>query len=261
MNKGIKIGIPFHVAAVAAFTEAGNIGCNPCFKAISALVAMTEIKDGHRAIFDAFTLSAQKLGYTGKELVILKTSASLMGKDHALITKTFGISEKDLKVVIVDHRQPYEKSILTLLQSLADTNADKQAFQMIAQLVGEVGISDHSRSAILNALCNSAKTLNLLDDDKVVTAASAVMWLNPSIVSQKLGVDVVRIRDIIAGLQTKLANVNSDMKHVSSQSSSDFGSSSKSDKKHGEKQKPGTQIPPKSAPAHPEQRMTGGARS
>lgn len=253
MNKGNTIGIPFHTALAAAITEAGIAKSVPCFKTLSHLAAMTKLADGHRAVFDAFTNAAKSLGFTGDTQIVRQTSVSLMSKDYSLITKTFGISADILGAYVPTKQVPYDQSFVIALKSLADTDGDKKAYEALAQLVGETKLDEECRTPIFNALYESAKKLGMTQHSVIITAASAVMWQSPSVVSQKFGVDVVRVRDIVVALQTKPKST--DTKYASS-------SQKPSQQKPGKHQP--TSIPPKTAPAQqsqPHARMTGGDRS
>lgn len=256
----ITIGIPFYAALAAAFTEAGNQNCAPCFKTLSQLAAMTRLSDGHRTVFDAFTIAAKRLGFTGDMQIVRQTSVSLMSKDYALISKTFSIPADIIGACGPGKQVPYDQAIVSMFKSLADTNGDKKAYEALAQLVGETKLDEECRTAIFNALYESAKTLNMIHHDVVITAAAAVMWQSPSVVSQKFGVKAERIHDIVAALQAKPKST--DTKHASSPSSG--SSSSGSDKSKKSDQHRHTTVPPKQAPAQqssqPHARMTGGGR-
>lgn len=255
MNKGNTIGIPFHAALASAITEAGVAKCAPCFKVLSRLAAATKLTDGHRAVFDAFTDAAGKLGFTGETQIVRQTAISLMSKDPALISKRFGIPADILVAYVPTKQFSYDQSIVAALKSLADTNGDKKAYEALAQLVGETKMMDEGcRTSVFNALYESAKKLDMIRHQVILTAASAIMWQNPTYVAQRFGADVTHVKDIIAGLRSKPISADG-TKHASS--SQQKPSSSPDKHRH-------TQVPPKSAPtqqAQPSARMTGGTRS
>lgn len=247
------IGIPFHLALAAVLTESGIAKCVPCFKTLSHLAAMTKLADGHRAVFDAFTNAAKSLGFTGDTQIVRQTSVSLMSKDYSLITRKFGIPSDILGAYVPTKQVPYDQAIIVALKALADTDGDKKAYEVLAQLVGETKLDEECRTPIFNALYESAKKLGMTQHSVVITAAAAIMSNEPSTVAQRFGADIVRIKEIITALKSKPAST--DTKHASS--------SQKPSQQKPSKHQP-TSVLPKTAPAQQSQshaRMTGGDRS
>jgi len=204
MNKVSKS--PFDKSIVDSMGLAVTAGCQPCFIALSDVLARTFVPYQERLlVLESMAPMAISL-QVASDPTVIKGAASLVRAENR---PTMLARKLELDVEIVNS-MTFEIELNAFHLSARDTLGrvtDAKAFFAIADLIGKTEIPKRViKRPILDAMKKGATNLGLMGDDRVITDAVALTE-DPHLVAEIFGAPIDHVRVIYDGLTAQQSRV------------------------------------------------------